>query len=102
MADTDARSRAREVRLGSAVVNSEPGVSHMLGLVLLYLGPILLIAAVIGWFGARSPRSVSPALISAAPSDDQDLIPRTDYAAGEDRLAVFYAYQMAISRIDRD
>ena len=73
----------------------------MLTLVLLYLGPTLLIAAAIGWLGARPDRSAPPTPLSAPPNDGQDLIPDAGFSAGEDGLAVFYAYQMAITRIDR-
>ena len=73
----------------------------MLGLVLLFLGLSLLIVAVIAWLGCRTARSAPARALPAPLIDGHDLLPEADYAGGEDRLALFYTYQMALSRINR-
>ncbi len=67
--------------------------------VLLFSGLSLLIAALVWRLRSATARPAPAKSLSALPANDQDLLPEADSADGG--LASFYAYQMAVSRINR-
>ncbi len=73
----------------------------MIGLVLL-LSSLTLLGAGIAWWRRQAAGDCSPARpVSAALSRAPDPLAESGNGEGEDGLAAFYAYQMAVSKIDR-
>jgi uncharacterized iron-regulated membrane protein len=73
----------------------------MIGFVLL-LSSLTLLGAGVAWWRRRPEADSSPArTVSAAVSRALDLFPEGGNGEGENGLAAFYAYQMAVSKIDR-
>ena len=73
----------------------------MIGFVLL-LSSLALLGAGIAWWRRRPAADSSPARpVSAALSGAPDLRGEGENGEGESGLAAFYAYQMAVSKIDR-
>ena len=73
----------------------------MIGLVLL-LSRLTPLGAGSAWWRRRSAAGASPARpVSAPVSCAPDLLAKGGDGEGEDGLAAFYAYQMAVSKIDR-
>ena len=75
----------------------------MIGFVLLLsLSGLTLLGAAITWLLRRSPaESRRPRPVSVLVSRDSDLLPESGNGDGENGLAAFYAYQMAVGKIDR-
>jgi hypothetical protein len=73
----------------------------MIGFILL-LSSLTLLGAGVAWWRHRPAADSSPARpVSAAVSRAPDLLPEGGNGEGENGLAAFYAYQMAVSKIDR-
>jgi hypothetical protein len=73
----------------------------MIGLVLALSGLALLGAAVALWLRHSRADSGPPRPVSIVLDRDQDLLPESGNDAGKNGLAAFYAYQMAVGKIDR-
>jgi len=73
----------------------------MIGFVLL-LSSLTLLVTGVAWWRRRPAADSSPAQpVTAAVSHAPDLLAGGGSGEGEDGLAAFYAYQMAVSKIDR-
>ena len=73
----------------------------MIGLVLLLSSLILLGAGIAWWRYLPAADSSPPRPVPAAVNHAPDLHPEGGNGEGENGLAAFYAYQMAVSKIDR-
>jgi hypothetical protein len=73
----------------------------MVGLVLLLSGLVLLGAAVSWWLRCSPPETGLVRPVSTPVSRDSDLIPESGKGDGENALAAFYAYQIAVGKINR-
>ncbi len=73
----------------------------MIGFILL-LSSLILLGAGVTWWRHRPAAGPNPARsVSAAVSRAPALLAESGNAEGENGLAAFYAYQMAVSKIDR-
>jgi hypothetical protein len=72
----------------------------MSGLLLLS-GLALAGATVVWWIRRRSLRSATIRPVPVPARDREDTLPGGEETDGQNGLAVFYAYQMAASRINR-
>ncbi len=73
----------------------------MIGFILL-LSSLILLGAGVAWWRHRPAVGSSPVRsVSAAVSRAPDVLPEGGNGEGENGLAAFYAYQMAVSKIDR-
>jgi hypothetical protein len=73
----------------------------MIGFVLL-LSSLTLLGAGVAWRRGRPAADASPARSASVPVNRApDLLPEGGNGEGENGLAAFYAYQMAVSKIGR-
>ena len=73
----------------------------MIGL-LSALSGLALFAAAISWRRRRGAAEMGLSRpLSALVSHDQDLLPESGNGGGENGLAAFYSYQMAVAKIHR-
>jgi len=71
----------------------------MIGL-LSALSGLALFAAVVSWRRRRGAAEIGLSRpVSALLLSDQDLLPETGNGGGDNGLATFYAYQMAVAKI---
>lgn len=73
----------------------------MIGL-LSALSGLALFAVVVSWRRRRGAAEMGPSRPESAPVlPDQDLLPESGKDQGDNGLAAFYSYQMAVAKINR-